>query len=191
MHLKQPLWLSVFLGLIWSTVAAAAEYPDFVSLVEQYSPAVVSIQTKSEPKERSKRGHPGIPENSPFYDYFKRFFDEMPDLPAQPHSSVGSGFILSPDGYVVTNAHVVEEMDSITVGLPDRTELTAQVVGKDKRSDIALLKVKTDTALPTVKIGDIGKVKVGQWVLAIGSPFGFERTADELDNRPEWNCVAR
>lgn len=179
MHLKQPLWLSVFLGLIWSTVAAAAEYPDFVSLVEQYSPAVVSIQTKSEPKERSKRGHPGIPENSPFYDYFKRFFDEMPDLPAQPHSSVGSGFILSPDGYVVTNAHVVEEMDSITVGLPDRTELTAQVVGKDKRSDIALLKVKTDTALPTVKIGDIGKVKVGQWVLAIGSPFGFERTATQ------------
>ena len=103
----------------------------------------------------------------------------MPDLPAQPRSSVGSGFIISPDGYIVTNAHVVEDMDSIVVGLPDRTELTAQVIGKDRRSDIALLKVKTDASLPAVKLGDSGKVKVGQWVLAIGSPFGFERTATQ------------
>ena len=179
MHSKQPLWLSALLGLIWSTVTWAAEYPDFVSLVEQYSPAVVSIQTKSETKERSKRGHPPIPEDSPFHDYFKRFFDEMPDLPAQPRSSVGSGFIISADGFIVTNAHVVEDVGSIVVGLPDRTELTAQVIGKDKRSDIALLKVKTDAKLPTVKIGDAAKVKVGQWVLAIGSPFGFERTATQ------------
>jgi len=179
MHAKQPLWLSALLGLIWSTVAPAAEYPDFVTLVERYSPAVVSIQTKSEPKERPRRGHPSIPENSPFHDYFKRFFDEMPDLPAQPRSSVGSGFIVSADGYIVTNAHVVEDVGSIVVGLSDRSELTAQVIGKDKRSDIALLKVKTDAALPTVKLGDAGKVKVGQWVLAIGSPFGFERTATQ------------
>lgn len=176
---KQPFWLSAFLGLVWSTVTWAAEYPDFVTLVERYSPAVVSIQTKSEVKERPGRGHPPIPENSPFHDYFKKFFEQMPDLPAQPHSSVGSGFIISPDGYIVTNAHVVEDMNSIVVGLPDRTELTARVIGKDKRSDIALLKVEADAGLPAVKIGDSGKVKVGQWVLAIGSPFGFERTATQ------------
>jgi len=178
-RLNTPLWPVVVLGLLWGSLVRAADYPDFVTLVEQYSPAVVSIQTKSEPKERLGRGHPPIPENSPFHDYFKRFFEQMPDLPAQPRSSVGSGFIISPDGYIVTNAHVVEDMDSIVVGLPDRTELTAQVIGKDRRSDIALLKVKTDASLPAVKLGDSGKVKVGQWVLAIGSPFGFERTATQ------------
>ncbi|HRC71468.1 MAG TPA: DegQ family serine endoprotease [Candidatus Competibacter sp.] len=177
---KQPVWLLAVLGLLWAATVRAAEYPDFVTLVERYSPAVVSIQTKSEPKEqRPRRGHPAIPENSPFHDYFKRFFEEMPDMPSGPRSSVGSGFIISADGYVVTNAHVVEDMSSIVVGLSDRTELAAQVIGADKRSDIALLKVKTDTKLPTVKFGDSAKVKVGQWVLAIGSPFGFERTATQ------------
>ncbi|MGB2972237.1 MAG: trypsin-like peptidase domain-containing protein, partial [Candidatus Competibacter sp.] len=177
-RLKQPFWLLAVFGLLWSAAPRAAEYPDFVTLVERYSPAVVSIQTKSEPKEqRPKRGHPAIPEDSPFHDYFKRFFEEMPDMPSGPRSSVGSGFIISADGYVVTNAHVVEDMSSIVVGLSDRSELAAQVIGADKRSDIALLKVKTDAKMPTVKFGDSGKVKVGQWVLAIGSPFGFERTA--------------
>ncbi|MBK8963841.1 MAG: DegQ family serine endoprotease [Candidatus Competibacter sp.] len=179
-RLKQPFWLLAVFGLLWSAAPRAAEYPDFVTLVERYSPAVVSIQTKSEPKEqRPKRGHPAIPEDSPFHDYFKRFFEEMPDMPSGPRSSVGSGFIISADGYVVTNAHVVEDMSSIVVGLSDRSELAAQVIGADKRSDIALLKVKTDAKLPTVKFGDSGKVKVGQWVLAIGSPFGFERTATQ------------
>ncbi len=178
---RQPFWLIAILALLWNATAGATGYPDFVTLVERYSPAVVSINTKSEPKEKDRpwRGHPSIPENSPFFDYFKKFFDQMPELSPQPHSSVGSGFILSADGYVVTNAHVVEDMDSIVVGLSDRTELPAEVVGKDTRSDIALLKVKTDAPLPTVKIGDISKVKVGQWVLAIGSPFGFERSATQ------------
>ncbi|MBK8183599.1 MAG: DegQ family serine endoprotease [Candidatus Competibacteraceae bacterium] len=179
MHVKQPFWLVAILGLLWNTLTWAAEYPDFVTLVEKYSPAVVSIQTKSDPKERSKRGHPAIPENSPFYDYFKRFFDEMPDMPTEQLTSVGSGFIISADGYVVTNAHVVEDMASIVVGLSDGAELSAQVIGKDKRSDIALLKIKTDTTLPAVKFGDARKTKVGQWVLAIGSPFGFKRTATQ------------
>jgi serine protease Do len=180
-QLKQPFWLIAALALFWAASAQANNYPDFVTLVDKYSPAVVSINTKSESKEkeRSWRNHPPIPENSPFHDYFKKFFEQMPDSPAQPKSSVGSGFIISSDGYVVTNAHVVEDMDSIIVGLNDRTELPAQVIGKDSRSDIALLKVKTNGPLPTVKIGDIGKVKVGQWVLAIGSPFGFERSATQ------------
>ena len=179
-RLKQPLWLIAALALFWAASVQAADYPDFVTLVEQYSPAVVSIQTKSEPKERVRRGHPQIPENSPFNEYFKKFFEQMPDAPSRPQSSVGSGFIISADGYIVTNAHVVEDMDSIVVGLSDRTELPAQVIGKDRRSDIALLKVKASASLPVVKmIGDARQLKVGQWVLAIGSPFGFERTATQ------------
>ncbi|MCC7220726.1 MAG: DegQ family serine endoprotease [Candidatus Contendobacter sp.] len=178
-RLKQPFRLITVLALFWIASVQAADYPDFVTLVEQYSPAVVSIQTKSEPKERIGRGHPQFPENSPFNEYFKKFFEQMPDVPSHPQSSIGSGFIISPDGYIVTNAHVVEDMDSIVVGLSDRTELPAKVIGKDRRSDIALLKVKTDASLPVVKIGDTRKLKVGQWVLAIGSPFGFERSATQ------------
>ncbi|KAB2923652.1 MAG: DegQ family serine endoprotease [Candidatus Contendobacter sp.] len=179
-RLKTSLWPIAVLGLLGSALARAADYPDFVTLVERYSPAVVSIQTKAETKQNPLgRGHPPIPENSPFHDYFKKFFEQMPDLPTPPRSSVGSGFIVSADGYIVTNAHVVDEVDSIVVGLSDRSELPAQVVGKDRRSDIALLKVNTDASLPTVRIGDSHKAKVGQWVLAIGSPFGFERTATQ------------
>ena len=178
-RLKSPLWLLALLGLFWNAMAHATDYPDFVTLVEKYSPAVVSIQTKSEPKERSWRNHPPIPDNSPFRDYFKKFFEQLPEAPSRPQNAVGSGFIISPDGYIVTNAHVVEDTDRIVVGLYDRTELTAQVIGKDSRSDIALLKVKPDGNLPAVRIGDINKLKVGQWVLAIGSPFGFERSATQ------------
>lgn len=177
--LKPSFWLLAALGLLWSATIQAAEYPDFVTLIEQYSPAVVSVQTKSEPKEKLRRGHPAIPENSPFHDYFKRFFEEMPDMVPQPRASVGSGFIISADGYIVTNAHVVEEMSNISIGLSDRTEVPAQLIGSDKRSDIALLKIKPSANLPTVKIGDSNKVKVGQWVLAIGSPFGFNSTASQ------------
>jgi serine protease Do len=178
---KTPLWSIAILGLLWGALARAADYPDFVTLVERYSPAVVSIQTKAEVRQKNQwgRGHPPIPEDSPFRDYFKRFFEQMPDLPMPPRSSVGSGFIISADGYIVTNAHVVDEVDSIVVGLSDRIELPAEVVGKDSRSDIALLKIKSETALPFVRIGDTSKLKVGQWVLAIGSPFGFERTATQ------------
>jgi S1-C subfamily serine protease len=86
MYAKQPFWLSALIGLLWSATAPAAEYPDFVTLVERYSPAVVSIQTKSDLKERPRLGHPNIPENSPFFDYFKRFFDEMPPTPRPNHA---------------------------------------------------------------------------------------------------------
>ena len=178
---KRPLWLLHLLGLLWVTSAAANNPPDFSALFEQHSAAVVSINTKAEAKEKERigRNHPSLPDNSPLHEYFKKFFEQMPDAQAQPRSSIGSGFIISADGYIVTNAHVVDDMDSITVGLNDRGELPAQVIGKDSRSDIALLKVKTDKTLPIVKIGDMRKVKVGQWVLAIGSPFGFERSATQ------------
>ena len=179
--MQKRMWLLAALSVLWTATSSASNYPDFVNLFEQHSAAVVSINSKVEAKEkeRSWRNHPQLPESSPFRDYFKKFFEEMPDVQSQPKSSIGSGFIISADGYVITNAHVVDGMDSISVGLNDRSEFPAQVIGADKRSDIALLKVKTDKALPTVKIGNMDKVKVGQWVLAIGSPFGFERSATQ------------
>ncbi len=177
-NVRQPFWLIVVFGLFWGHLSQANDYPDFVTLVERYSPAVVSIRAQSEEKGQL-RGYPSIPENSPFYDYFKRFFEQLPNLGSQPKTSVGSGFVLSPDGYIVTNAHVVEAVDSVMVGLNNQNELPARVIGKDHRSDIALLKIETEAALPVVKLGDVSKLKVGQWVLAIGSPFGFERTATQ------------
>jgi len=116
-RLNTPLWPVVVLGLLWGSLVRAADYPDFVTLVEQYSPAVVSIQTKSEPKERLGRGHPPIPENSPFHDYFKRFFEQMPTC--RPNRALGRLWL----HYLARRLyrhqrHVVEDMDSIVVGLP-------------------------------------------------------------------------
>ncbi|MCP5418892.1 MAG: DegQ family serine endoprotease [Gammaproteobacteria bacterium] len=175
-------WLIVAIGsLIFWGASRAADFPDFTQLVEQNSAAVVSINTSQE-RRPGRSGMPQlpIPEDSPFHDYFKRFFEEMPDEqpPGPPKASVGSGFIISVDGYVLTNSHVVEDTDTIMVGLSDRRELTARVIGSDKRSDLALLKVEAQD-LPVVKIGDSSTLKVGQWVLAIGSPFGFESTATQ------------
>ncbi len=183
MQRSTPLtWLVAIVAnlLLWGSGAQAAEFPDFTKLVEQHSAAVVSVNATGEQRaERPELPFP-IPEDNPLYDYFKRFFEQRPeDMPQKrPLSSVGSGFILSKDGYVLTNAHVVQGTDSITVGMSDRRELPAKVIGKDTRSDIALLKIEADN-LPVVKIGDSSKLKVGQWVLAIGSPFGFERTATQ------------
>ncbi|MFO1432336.1 MAG: DegQ family serine endoprotease [Candidatus Competibacteraceae bacterium] len=177
-----PLLALVVLVLFDSgAIAQGNEFPNFTQLVEQYSAAVISIDVKSTKTESRSRTPelPGIPENSPLHKYFKRFFEQLPEE-LQPHSqnSMGSGFIISPDGFILTNAHVVEGMDTITVGLSDRRELPAKVIGTDARSDTALLKIEADK-LPTVKIGDSDKLQVGQWVLAIGSPFGFAHSATQ------------
>ena len=158
---------------------AGSQFPDFVQLIEQNSAAVVSINTSGTPRPRGMEDLP-IPEDSPFYDYFRRFFeDQQPPTPRRrTPASVGSGFIISSDGYILTNAHVVADSDTIIVGLNDRTELTATLIGADERSDVALIKVDASD-LPTVNIGDSSTLKVGQWVLAIGSPFGFNYTATQ------------
>lgn len=158
--------------------------PDFTELVEKYAPAVVNISTIQKVKPKSghsfKRQMPDFPEDSPFGEWFKRFFDE--EGPGGPDGfnghgkkpqSLGSGFVISDDGYILTNNHVIEEADKIIVRLSDRRELEAKLVGSDERSDLALLKVKADH-LPVVKIGNSTKLKPGEWVLAIGSPFGFD-----------------
>ena len=179
--LKSLLALVMLILLGGRASAQTNEFPNFTKLVEQYSAAVISINVKSAKSEsRSKVPElPGIPENSPLHKYFKRFFEQLPeDLQPQPQDSIGSGFIISPDGFILTNAHVVEGMDTITVGLSDRRELSAKVIGTDARSDTALLKVEADN-LPTVKIGDSDRLQVGQWVLAIGTPFGFKHSATQ------------
>jgi serine protease Do len=152
----------------------AASLPDFTELYEKQGPAVVSIDvTQTVRRQRV----PDLSEDDPFYEFFRRF-GQIPrraperDFDAQ---STGSGFILSADGYIATNAHVVDDATEVTVRLSDRREYKAKVIGSDKRSDIALLKIEAKD-LPKVTIGDPDKLKVGEWVVAIGKPFGLENT---------------
>jgi serine protease Do len=172
-------YLIGLLLITWSGLAAAAtNLPDFTGLVEQHSPAVVNISTTQKVSQRSgpKLDMPDLPEGSPFGDLFRHFFGEggMPDIPEhQQTQSLGSGLIISQDGYIITNAHVIKDADEIVVRLNDRRQLVAEVVGSDPRSDVALLKVDAG-GLPVVRIGDSEDLRVGEWVLAIGSPFGFD-----------------
>ena len=158
--------------------AGAAETPDFTRIVRENRDAVVNISTT-----QSVEGSAGVPEglleqlppNSPFREFFKRFGEQHPQ---RERSSLGSGFIMSQDGYILTNAHVIAEADEIVVKLADQREFDAEVVGHDKRSDVGLLKIDAEN-LPTAEIGDSSELQVGQWVLAIGSPFGLEHTATQ------------
>ena len=159
--------------------ASAGELPDFTPLVEKNSAAVVNIST-SRKKASAKAPAlkiPEVPEDSPFFDFFNKYFGQIPreGRPYSERSSLGSGFIISDDGYIITNNHVVENADEIIVGLKDRRELVAEIIGTDKRSDIALLKIEGKN-FPTLKLGNSNKLKVGEWVLAIGSPFGFNHS---------------
>jgi serine protease Do len=153
--------------------------PDFTDLVEKVGPAVVNIRTT----EKIKAGQ-GAPGDEEMQEFLRRFFGQPAPRgrrsPQQPQEEevqrgVGSGFIISDDGYVLTNAHVVEGADEVTVTLTDRREFKAKVLGADKRSDVALLKVAAAN-LPSLRIGDSGKIRVGEWVIAIGSPFNLENT---------------
>lgn len=152
--------------------------PDFTGLVKQYGGAVVNVTVVG--RRTSASAGPESSPDDPLSEFFRRFgipgAPETPDGPgAPPLRGLGSGFIVSPDGYVITNAHVVSEAAEVTVKLPDRREFPAKVVGADLRSDIALLKVDA-TGLPTVKLGKAEHVTPGEWVAAIGSPFGFENS---------------
>ncbi len=164
--------------------AQARSLPDFTQLVEENSAAVVNIST-TQKVQRAQRLPPGLripdlPQDSPFGDLFRHFFGDGGGDGGAPEEfdskSLGSGFLISKDGYLLTNAHVVKGADEIIVRLSDRRELEAKVVGFDERSDIALLKVNTNDDLPVVHIGRSDELKVGEWVLAIGSPFGFDHS---------------
>ncbi|MCR6666939.1 MAG: DegQ family serine endoprotease [Methyloversatilis sp.] len=155
--------------------SAQRELPDFSQLVEQQGRAVVNISTTQKVSTRAMpQLPPGLDEDDPMFDFFRRFIPQQPGVPGtQDARSLGSGFIISADGYLMTNAHVVDEADEITVRLSDKREFRARVIGADKRTDVAVLKIDA-SGLPVVRFGDASKLKVGEWVVAIGSPFGFE-----------------
>jgi len=169
-----------------ATQAQVRTLPDFTDLVEQVGPSVVNIRTLEKVVAKSDNG------NSPEQDMlelFRRFGLPLPNVPKQSPrpgrpqppqeedqpKGVGSGFILSQDGYIMTNAHVVDGADEVVVTLTDKREFKARIVGADKRSDVAVVKIDA-VGLPFVKLGDVGRLKVGEWVIAIGSPFGLDNT---------------
>ena len=186
LSLKSGLSAFFALFLLGQTVAAHAELPDFTPLVEAAAPAVVNISTTQKVPERVAGASQDMPDLEGLPPGIREFFERS--LPQQqPRSpngrqqqrgaqSLGSGFIISPDGYVLTNNHVVAGADEIIVRLSDRSELKAKLIGADPRTDVALLKVEGKN-LPVVKIGKSEDLKVGAWVLAIGSPFGFDHSA--------------
>ena len=155
----------------------AAQLPDFTELVEKQGPAVVNISTtQASSRNPLAQQFPNVPEDDPFFEFFRRFMPNQPGGPREFQAqSLGSGFVISGDGYILTNAHVVQSADEITVRLTDKREFKAKVIGSDRRTDVALIKIEA-TGLPVVKFGDPAKLKVGEWVVAIGSPFGFDNT---------------
>jgi len=170
------------LATVMPAPVAAQGLPDFTDLVEKVGPAVVNIRTTE--RGRTARGGSGNEQDDEMAELFRRFFGQPnrpnPRNPQQPDGEpqqrgVGSGFILNADGYVMTNAHVVDGADEVIVTLADKREFKAKTIGADKRSDVALVKIEA-SGLPTVRIGDVSKLKVGEWVIAIGSPFGLEST---------------
>jgi serine protease Do len=194
-------WKSIYacaLGSVWMAVATTAlvpatatwaqvnKLPDFADLVEQVSPSVVNIRTLEKVSAQAEQG----PEmDQDMLDFFRRFGLPNPNVPGQrlPRNhpqpapdeeqprGVGSGFILSSDGVIMTNAHVVEGADEVVVTLTDKREFKAKIMGSDKRSDVAVVKIEA-AGLPAVKVGDVNHLRVGAWVVAIGSPFGLENT---------------
>lgn len=166
--------------------AQTRDLPDFTDLVEKQGAAVVNISSTVQPQNLQGGGNralpkiPGIPEDDPFFEFFRRH------IPIPPHGiprdrgemeakSLGSGFIISADGYIMTNAHVVEAADEIKVKLTDKREFRARIIGSDRKTDIALIKIEA-TGLPKVTQGDPSRLRVGEWVVAIGAPFGFENS---------------
>ena len=158
--------------------------PDFAQLVQNEGQTVVNIQATATNRSQQRAEENGMdlsqfPDNDPFYEFFKRLVPNLPDMPQEEADSselnFGSGFIISPDGYILTNTHVVAGMGNIKVLLNDKREYTAKLIGSDQQSDVALLKIDAKD-LPVVKIGDPKTLKPGEWVAAIGAPFGFDNS---------------
>ena len=201
-RLLSALLATAFIGMVASTAllpillpttahaqapaAAVRGLPDFADLAEAISPSVVNIRTL----EKSKPGAAGSGTDDEMQEFFRRFFGDRMPLPRQapkpnpnprqqePEETprgVGSGFILTADGYIMTNAHVVDGADEVIVTLTDKREFKAKIIGADKRTDVAVVKIEA-TSLPAVKIGDTNRIRAGEWVMAIGSPFGLENT---------------
>lgn len=173
-------WTAVSPSVALAQTAVVRNLPDFTDLVEQVGPSVVNIRTT----EKSLGRAGGAAMDEEMAEFFRRFGVPIPNMPRQQRPQqqpedqprgVGSGFILTSDGLVMTNAHVVEGADEVIVTLTDKREFKAKIVGADKRTDVALVKIDA-TGLPAVKVGDVSRLKAGEWVMAIGSPFGLENT---------------
>jgi serine protease Do len=181
--MKQILAAFCFTLVSLTAQAQTRGLPDFTELVEKQGPAVVNISTTQVIRGASRGVHPfPFDEDDPMSDFFRRFIPRQPGQPGTPSiprefesRSLGSGFIISADGFILTNAHVVDSADEILVRLTDKSEFKAKVIGADKRTDVALIKIEA-TGLPTLRIGDPNALKVGEWVVAIGSPFGFDNS---------------
>lgn len=177
---------AVVVAPLQPAMAQVRALPDFTELVDQVGPSVVNIRTMEKVNVRTAQG---MPNEEEMLEFFKRFGLPAPNFPRQtPRSNrpqpqqeeeqprgVGSGFILTTDGFIMTNAHVVDGADEVLVTLTDKREFKAKIIGTDKRSDVAVVKIEA-SGLPAVKVGDVGRLRVGEWVMAIGSPFGLENT---------------
>lgn len=167
-------WLALMgITLGFMATGAMAQLPDFTDLADKQSHAVVNITTTQEAKQ-IKRGHK-MPEPDEMMEFFRRFMPPEGERFMPPRKGNGSGFLISSDGYILTNAHVVDDTDEVIVKLHDKREFRARVIGSDERTDVALIKINADN-LPRVAIGDPNRLRVGEWVLAIGAPFGFENS---------------
>lgn len=154
--------------------AIVSGLPDFTPLVDAYGPAVVNVTTVARPQ-AADQGGPELSPDDPLYEFFRRFGFGAPRPQHPPVRGEGSGFVISADGYILTNAHVVDRAREVTVRTTDRREYRAKVVGIDERTDVAVLKIEA-AKLPVVRIGDPAGLKAGEWVVAIGSPFGFDNS---------------
>jgi serine protease Do len=166
--------------LVWAGAVQARGTPDgFSELAERLLPAVVNVSTTQTMKESTAQNMPEIPQfppGSPFEEFFKEFFERQmhqPDAPPRKVTSLGSGFIIDPSGIVVTNNHVISDADEITVILQDNTQLKAKIIGKDTKTDLAVLKIDAGKPLPAVKFGNSDNAQIGDWIIAIGNPFGL------------------
>jgi serine protease Do len=179
-YFTNSVYRIIFVVLFSLPLAAQASLPDFTIIVDEAKDSVVNISTKTKARtsSRSSREYnlPELPEGSPFGELFEKFFDrdEM-ERGRRDAQSLGSGFIISDDGYILTNHHVIAGADEVIVRMSNRKEFVAKIIGSDEASDVAVLKVEAEK-LPVLEFGDSDKLKVGEWVLAIGSPFGFDHS---------------
>lgn len=175
MHALRTSFVSLFLALVLmvGAVEARPAPAGFADLAEKLMPAVVNISTSQTVQQRRSRG-PGAP---PFNDFFEEFFNQRRGGPDRPESrkvsSLGSGFVVDPKGIIITNNHVIEEADEITINFSDGTKLAAELIGRDPKTDLAVLKVDSKKRLPFVPLGNSDEARVGDWVIAIGNPFGL------------------
>ncbi|PKO49773.1 MAG: protease Do, partial [Betaproteobacteria bacterium HGW-Betaproteobacteria-21] len=168
--------LALLLCVPAAPALAVVNLPDFTALVERQGTAVGNISPISNTTQKA-RAFPELDEGDPMFDFFRRIVPRQPRTPQREpdNESLGSDFIISSDGFILTNAHVVEDAEEILVRLADKREYRARVIGADARSDVALIQIEAK-GLPKVTLGEPDRLKVGEWVLAIGSPFGFDQT---------------